>query len=305
MPFAPTKYYMWTCCISPARFQLSTFNFQFSIHLMSINLSDFDYIRKIVRDRTGVLLADDKTYLVESRLTRIAKDHGVKSIGGLVAKLRQQPFNGLSELAIEALMTNETFFYRDEHPFHALKTHILPEITTKRQAKKTLNIWCAACSSGQEPYSIGMLLHEEFPQLADWDIRLVASDISTAILDRARTGIYAQHEVNRGLSVTLLNKYFQPIDNGWQIDEKIRRMVDFRQMNLTDNYLPLAQIDIVFLRNVLIYFDVETKRSILAKVRRILQPDGYLFLGGGETTLNVDDAFEPVQFNKTVCYRLR
>jgi chemotaxis protein methyltransferase CheR len=272
---------------------------------MSINSSDFDYIRKIVRDRTGVLLADDKTYLVESRLNRIAKDNGVKSISGLVAKLRQQPLNGLSEVAIEALMTNETFFYRDEHPFNALKTHILPELLLKRETTKTLNIWCAACSSGQEPYSIAMLLQEEFPQLATWNTRLVASDISTAILDRARTGIYAQHEVNRGLSPTLLNQYFKPIDNGWQIEKKIRRMVEFRQMNLTDSYLPLAQIDIIFLRNVLIYFDVETKRSILAKVKRILQPDGYLFLGGGETTLNVDDAFEPVQFDKAVCYRLR
>lgn len=272
---------------------------------MPLNHSDFEYIRKLVRDRTGVLLAEDKEYLVESRLAPLAKEAGAHSVSGFLSQVRQKPFNPFYELIVEAMMTNETFFFRDEHPFQAMKKSILPEFSKRRGSDRILHIWCAACSSGQEPYSIAMLLCEHFPHLGSWKVQLIASDISTAILKRARSGRYGQHEINRGLPPIFLQKYFQPFGNEWQIREDIRRMVEFRQLNLTKTFAPMPLMDIIFLRNVLIYFDVETKREILARVRQVLQPDGYLFLGGGETTVNLDDAFEPVQFDKTVCYQLR
>ncbi|GET40439.1 MCP methyltransferase, CheR-type [Microseira wollei NIES-4236] len=202
-------------------------------------------------------------------------------------------------------MTNETFLFRDEHPFQALKIHILPELLKQRQIEGNLNIWCAACSRGQEPYSIAMLMREHFSNLSSWNVQIIASDISTAMLEKARAGRYGQHEINRGLPATLLQKYFQPFGNEWQLKEEIRRIVEFRQINLTSTFPPLSPMDIIFMRNVLIYFDIETKRCILSRVRRVLKPDGYLFLGGGETTINLDDAFEPVQFGKAVCYKLR
>lgn len=272
---------------------------------MPINTADFDYIRKLVRDRTGVVLSDDKHYLIESRLSILAKNAGVNSIGALVTQLRQKPFNPLYNLIVEALMTNETFFFRDEHPFQALKINILPELLKQRQIEGNLNIWCAACSSGQEPYSIAMLMREHFPHLSKWKVQIIASDISTAMLEKARIGRYGKHEIIRGLPTTFLHKYFQPAGNEWQIKEEIRQMVEFRQINLTSTFPALPVMDIIFMRNVLIYFDLETKRGILSRVGRVLKPDGYLFLGGGETTINLDDAFQPVQFGKAVCYRWR
>ncbi|HAZ49980.1 MAG TPA: chemotaxis protein CheR [Cyanobacteria bacterium UBA11369] len=272
---------------------------------MSINAADFDYIRKLVRDRTGVVLSDDKHYLIESRLSILVKNAGVNSIGALVAQLRQKPFNPLYNLIVEALMTNETFFFRDEHPFQALKIHILPELLKQRQIERNLNIWCAACSSGQEPYSIAMLMREHFPNLSNWKAQIIASDISNAMLEKARVGRYGQHEIIRGLPTKFMQKYFQPCGNDWQLKEEIRQIVEFRQINLTSTFPLLSPMDIIFLRNVLIYFDIETKRAILSRVRQLLKPDGYLFLGGGETTINLDDAFEPVQFGKAVCYKLR
>ena len=271
---------------------------------MPINASDFDYIRKLVRDRTGVVLSEDKDYLIESRLSILLKNVGVNSISALVAQLRQQPFNPLYNLIVEAMMTNETFFFRDNHPFYALKKYIVPQLLKQRQNEINFNIWCAACSSGQEPYSIAMLMCEYFPLLSCTG-QIIASDISKTMLEKARVAQYGQHEIIRGLPANFLQKYFQPFGNEWQLKQEIRRMVEFRQINLTSTFPPLPQIDIIFLRNVLIYFDIETKRAILSRVRRVLKPDGYLFLGGGETTVNLDDAFEPVQFDQAVCYKLR
>ena len=272
---------------------------------MTINNADFDYIRKLVRDRTGVMLSEDKTYLIESRLAMLAREAGATSVSGFLSRLRQKPSYPLYQPIIEAMMTTETLFFRDELPFQALKTFILPELLQKRQGQHTLNIWCAACSTGQEPYSIAMLLREHFPQLSSWTVQLLASDISSSVLARANSGRYNQHEISRGLPESFLKKYFQPSGNEWQIREHIRQMVEFSQLNLTETFAPIPQMDIIFLRNVLIYFDLEMRKTILTRVRQILQPDGYLFLGGGETTVNLDDTFEPVQFNKAVCYRKR
>lgn len=272
---------------------------------MPISVADFDYIRKLVYDRTGVFLSEDKTYLVESRLGMLARETGANSVSGLVAELRQtkqQRLNPLCESIVEAMMTNETFFFRDVNPFEVLRISVIPELLKKRQGEGTLNIWCGACSSGQEPYSIAMLLREYFPKLA---VQITASDISTGMLKRANSGRYQQHEVVRGLPTAFLHKYFHNCGKEWQIKAEIQKAIAFRQINLTQPLISLPQMDIIFMRNVLIYFDIQTKRSILAKVRQVLRPNGYLFLGGGETTVNLDSAFDPVQFEKGVCYRSR
>ncbi|XZN93258.1 MAG: CheR family methyltransferase [Microcoleus sp.] len=275
---------------------------------MSISIADFDYIRKLVYDRTGVFLSEDKTYLVESRLGMLAKETGSNSISGLVTELKQikeNRFNPLYQSIVEAMMTNETFFFRDINPFEVLQKSVIPELLKQRLNHETLNIWCAACSSGQEPYSIAMLLREYFPQLAHNQVQIIASDISTAMLKRARSGRYQQHEVDRGLPTPFLEKYFQHCGQEWQIKEQIHQAIEFRELNLTEPFRTLPQMDIIFMRNVLIYFDLKTKQSILARVGQILRPNGYLFLGGGETTVNLDNAFEPVQFENGVCYRLK
>ena len=271
---------------------------------MTTSSIDFDYIRKLVREHSAVTLEADKDYLAELHLAPLARLAGVDSIAELVAKLRTQPFNCLHMQAIEALLTHETFFFRDLYPFEVLKNCLLPEFSKQRAVERTLNVWCAACSSGQEPYSIAMMIREHFPMLTKWTLRLIASDFSGDILARARKGHYNQLEVKRGLPETLRDKYFQKQGNEWQIKEDIRQMVEFRQINLIESWPSLPAMDIIFMRNVLIYFDVETKKAILSKVRQLIKPDGYLFLGGGETTLNLDNSFERIQFNKTVCYRL-
>ena len=272
---------------------------------MSITCADFEYICQLVRDRTGLVLAKDKIYLVESRLAPLVSAASIDSLKKLVQILRQERFSSLHQFVVEAMVTNETSFFRDNYPFQALHKFLLPELLRVRQSERKLNIWCGACSSGQEPYSIAMLVHEHFPQLTTWTVELIATDISTGILTRARSGSYNQHEIARGLPSTLRQKYFLPQGKDWQIKENIRQMVEFRQLNLAESWSPMPQMDIIFLRNVLIYFDIKTKQTILAKVRRILHPEGYLFLGGGETTINLDPAFEPVKFEKAVCYRLR
>lgn len=271
---------------------------------MSINSIDFDYVREMVYKHSAIVLEDSKGYLVESRLASVTREAGFGSLEELVEKMRRQPFNGLHWKVVEAMTTNETSFFRDIHPFEALKKLVVPELIARRQSERELRIWCGACSSGQEPYSILMLLREHFPVLAGWNIQLIATDISNDVLDRAREGCYSQVEVNRGLPAALLVKYFQRVGIEWQIKEEIRRMVQFCQINLSGVWMELPMMDIVMMRNVLIYFDLETKRSILRKVRRLLKPDGYLFLGGAETTLNLDDSYERVPVGKTVCYQV-
>ncbi len=272
---------------------------------MGTSSIDFDYIRKIVREYSAVSLDADKQYLAELHLAPLARLAGVDSIAALVAQLQTQPFNQLHVQVVEALVTNETLFFRDIYPFEALKRLLLPEFLQQRAAERTLNIWCAACSSGQEPYSIAMLIRQHFPMLASWTLRLIASDLSGEILARAQEGRYSQLEVNRGLPEALREKYFQKQGNEWQIAENIRQMVEFHQINLIESWPPLPKMDIIFMRNVLIYFDVETKKVILGKVRGLLRPDGCLFLGGGETTINLDDSFERTQFDRTTYYRLQ
>jgi chemotaxis protein methyltransferase CheR len=264
----------------------------------------FDYIAKLVRDRSAIVLESSKAYLVESRLSPIARECGLETIGKLIEKLQEPNSQGLTQKVVDAMTTNETSFFRDLHPFQALKTDILPNLIKARASERVLNIWSNACSSGQEVYSIAMLIKENFPELAGWKVRLVASDLSTKILDKAKAGVFTQTEINRGLPMPLLLKYFGKQGIQWKLNDEIRSMVEFRTINLIETFpTVISQMDIVFLRNVLIYFSPETKSSILTRIRASLRSDGYLFLGGSETTMNLKVKFEKQQNGNAVYYR--
>ena len=270
---------------------------------MTISAADFGYVRDLVRQRAAIVIEPGKEYLVEARLAGVARDEGFGSLELLVAELKAKPMNGLHRKVVDAMTTNETTFFRDVHPFEALRRQILPELITARAAQRQLSIWCAGCSTGQEPYTIAMLLREHFPALAGWTVRILATDLSQDVLVRARAGRFTQLEVNRGLPASYMVKHFRKEGMEWQIAEPLRQMVEFRELNLIEAWPGVPVVDLVFMRNVLIYFDVATKRTILGRIRRVLRPDGYLFLGGAETTMNLDDSYRRVALGKAVCYR--
>jgi chemotaxis protein methyltransferase CheR len=270
-----------------------------------MNTVDFDFVRKFVRSETAVVLEPDKEYLVESRLQTLARRENLGSLDALVDNLRAPSGRDLLRKVVSAMTTHETSFFRDLHPFEALRKTILPEVLGRRGSTRQLNLWCGAASTGQEPYSILMLLQEHFPQLFSWQLTFVATDVCAEVVARARSGRFSQLEVNRGLPATHLVRNFVQKGEEWEIREDLRRRVDFREMNLVKDWLPMPPLDIVFLRNVLIYFDVETKKAILGRIRRLLRPGGYLLLGGAETTLNLDDAFERVTVDRTSFYRIK
>lgn len=272
----------------------------------ALTAADFEFIRELVLADSAIVINPDQEYLVETRLGGLARREGFPNIGGLIAGLRNGNARRLRTRVVEAMTTNETSFFRDFHPFEILKNNILPELIQKRSTTRRLNIWCAACSTGQEPYSLAMLIREQFPALgAGWDVQIHATDIAQEILDRARQGRFSQLEVNRGLPVQYLLKYFTKVGDEWQLKDVIRNAVKYEQMNLTTPWRPMPAFDLVLLRNVLIYFDVAVKRQILGRVRGLLPPHGYLMLGGAETTFNIDDGYERIDFGRYGCYRLR
>jgi chemotaxis protein methyltransferase CheR len=228
---------------------------------------------------------------------------GMRDVDELTRRLRGYRFGPLHRKVLDAMTNNETWFFRDLYPFEALKGAILPELLRKREMERSLSVWSAACSSGQEIYSVAMLIREHFPSVLNWRLSLLGTDISEAILSRARAGIYSQLEVNRGLPAILLAKYFQQVGRDWQLSSRIRDMAGFRSINLSLPWPAPGMFDVVFLRNVLIYFPLEVRREILARVRHVLRPAGCLFLGSAETTLNLDDTYERVPFQKSFYYR--
>lgn len=272
---------------------------------MSLATVDFDYVSSLVLKRSAIVLEPEKNYLVESRLSPIARQEGYASVAELVAELRSGPKDVLRSKVVEAMTTNETSFYRDLKPFEAFQKVVVPELLQARAKEKRLQIWCGASSTGQEPYTIGLVLKEHFGTYAHWQFPIIATDLSLNVLERARQGRYTQLEVNRGLPAPQLVKYFQRQGTEWQLKDEVRKLVEFRQLNLIDAAWGIGAVDVVFLRNVLIYFDVATKKEILRKIRQILRPDGFLFLGGAETTMNLDDHFERIPFERSGCYRLR
>jgi chemotaxis protein methyltransferase CheR len=272
---------------------------------VALSQTDFEFVRALVMKRSAIVLENEKLYLADTRLQGVARREGIESVEALVARMRAAPAGPLHQKVVEAMTTNETSFFRDVQPFEMLKQVVVPELMKRREAERRLRIWCAASSTGQEPYSLAMLLREQFPALRGWDVRIVASDLSTEVLEKARQGRYSQLEVNRGLPATLLVKYFQRQGTEWQIKDDLRGLIEYRQLNLIEAWPTLPPLDVILIRNVLIYFDVETKRQILGRARRLLRPDGYLFLGGAETTLNLDDSFERIEFQRAGCYQLR
>ncbi len=272
---------------------------------MSIGPEELDYVRDLVFRRSAIVLEPAKQYLVESRLARLVLDEGCDTLDELVHRLQSEPPGDLHARVVEAMTTNETSFFRDLHPFEALREHVIPALVAQREATRSLFVWCAAASTGQEAYTIAMILREHFPALAAWSVRIVATDLSTEVLARARAGIYRQFEINRGLPEERLRAHFEPHGIDWRIRPELRAMVEFRQANLIDDWGAMPTPDLVFLRNVLIYFDVPTKRALLGRVHDLLARDGVLFLGGSETTSGLDDRFERIAQGKAVYYRRR
>jgi len=247
---------------------------------VSIDVNAFNYVRQLVRERSAIVLEDDKRYLVDSRLSLLARREGLASAQEVIDRLRATPGG-------------------------PLQNTILPELQRLRTIERKLQIWSCACSSGQEPYSLAMLVREHFPALVSWNVQLIATDISTEMLARSRAGVYSQLEVKRGLPGALLLKYFEKLGLEWQIRPELRKMIDFRELNLAGPWNGVPLTDLVMLRNVLIYFDIDTKRQILGRIRKLLRPGGFLMLGTAETTMNLDDGFELIRTDGTSYYRVR
>lgn len=256
---------------------------------------DFEFISGLLRKRSGLTLNPDKVYLLESRLTPLARRRGMDGLEALIAELRRSSNEALLRDVTEAMTTNESFFFRDRTPFDLFKDHVLPGLKQSRSASRTVRIWCAACSSGQEPYSLAMILNEERARWAGWSFEILGTDLSRDILKKAEAGRYSQFEVQRGLPIQLLMKYFVQEGDVWQLSADIRRMVTYREFNLLDSFAALGQFDVIFCRNVLIYFDQPTKTNVLERMRRAMTPDGALFLGAAETVLGITDQFRPVR----------
>lgn len=272
---------------------------------MPLNDSAFTYICEFIKERSAIVLDDQKHYLVESRLAPLVRSEGLGTLEALIDRLRRESFGPLHRQVVEAITTNETSFFRDRYPFDLLSRRVIPELIQRRANQRCLRIWCGACSSGQEPYTIAMLVHEQFPELQGWSVEIFGTDLSTLMLSRTREGRYSQLEVNRGLPARLLVKYFEKAGTDWQVKKVLRDMISVGHQNLAGEWPPMGTWDIVFLRNVLIYFDVDTKIEILARVHQILKTDGYLFLGLAETTLSLDERFKRVPEMKAGCYQLR
>ena len=269
---------------------------------MALSKPSFTFICELAHREAAIVLEPGKEYLVESRLTTVARAEGFDCLNAFIDSLRHNRMNAVHRKVVEALTTNETFFFRDFHPFEALRKQILPKLLVDRAASKKLTIWSGASSTGQEAYSIAMLLREHFPQLASWKVSILGTDYCQKAVDQATSASYSQLEVNRGLPATYLIKYFTKTEDRWVVKEDIRRMVEFRNMNLAQAWPMLPAFDIVFMRNVMIYFDIETKKTILKKIRNCLLPHGYLFLGTAETTMNLDSGYKSVNVGQTTAY---
>ncbi len=255
---------------------------------------DYDFLRKCLKDRSGLVLSGDKQYLVESRLLPVARRAGLGGLGELVSMLKRGNADALMTTVVEAMMTNESLFFRDKTPFEHFRTAVMPALTAARRSSRTLRIWCAAASTGQEPYSLAMALKEMARDLSGWRIELLATDISNEVLEKARQGLYSQFEVQRGLPIQLLIKHFVQVGESWQIAPEIRAMVKYRQLNLLADFSHLGTFDLVFCRNILIYFDQATKIDLLNRLAKIVAGDGFLVLGAAETVVGLTDSFKTV-----------
>jgi chemotaxis protein methyltransferase CheR len=253
---------------------------------------DYEYLRKLLRDHSGLDLSADKQYLIESRLLPLSRKAGLPGISELVQKMKSGSASIITQV-VEAMTTNETFFFRDKTPFDHFRVSIVPEILAARAGRKSIRIWCAAGSTGQEPYSLAMCLKEMGATLAGWRIEIIATDLSQEVLEKSKAGIYSQFEVQRGLPIQMLVKYFKQTGEFWQINADIRAMVQHRQLNLLHDFSQLGTFDVIFCRNVLIYFDQDTKINIFNRLAKLIESDGFLVLGAAETVVGLTDVFKP------------
>jgi chemotaxis protein methyltransferase CheR len=253
---------------------------------------DYEYLRKFLKDHSGLDLSADKQYLIESRLLPLSRKSGLSGISELVQKMKIGS-SSIATQVVEAMTTNETFFFRDKLPFDHFRDAIMPEILQARAGRKRIRIWCAAGSTGQEPYSLAMCLKEMSAVTAGWRIEILATDLSQEVLEKSKAGIYSQFEVQRGLPIQLLVKYFKQTGGFWQVNADIRAMVQHRQLNLLHDFSQLGVFDIIFCRNVLIYFDQDTKINIFNRLAKATEPEGFLVLGAAETVVGLTDVFKP------------
>lgn len=256
--------------------------------------SEYGFLKQFLKSRSGLVLSDEKQYLVESRLVPVTRRTGHKNLSALIADLGPRGSEDLKNTVVEAMTTNESFFFRDKTPFDHFRNTMLPNLLEGRRSQKRIRIWCAAASTGQEPYSLGMCLQEDRHKTAGFRFEILGTDISTEVLEKARTGVYSQFEVQRGLPIQMLLKYFTQQGELWQVSPELRAMVQWRKLNLLENFSHLGTYDIIYCRNVLIYFDQDTKRDVLQRLAKQIPEDGYLVLGAAETVVGLSDAFEPV-----------
>lgn len=260
-----------------------------------MRISDFDLYKDLLREKSGLTLTPDKSYLLDSRLTPVAKKHGFATLENLTMALRGVPKNDLVRDVVEAMTTNETSFFRDSKPFDQFRDVVLPHLLKTRASARRIRIWCAAASTGQEPYSLAMLLKEQGSKLNGWTIEIIATDIDTAVLETAKKAEYSQFEVQRGLPIQMLMKYFEQKGDRWSLKNDIKSMIQFKYFNLLEPMSSLGRFDLIFCRNVLIYFDRETKSKVLGNMATLLPDDGFVFLGGAETVLGITEAFKPME----------
>ncbi|AMN51891.1 MULTISPECIES: CheR family methyltransferase [Stappiaceae] len=256
--------------------------------------SEFEFLKNFLKTRSGLVLSNDKQYLVESRLLPIARSSKLETLSAVIQQLQRGTNRALETDVVEAMTTNESFFFRDKTPFEHFKDTMLPALLESRATRKQIKIWCAAASTGQEPYSLGICLKEDAAKMAGWRTRILGTDLSNEVLEKAKTGLYSQFEVQRGLPIQMLLKYFEQKGDMWQINAGMRAMIEWKKLNLLESFTHLGEFDIIFCRNVLIYFDQATKTEILGRLAKSLPDDGYLVLGAAETVVGLTDAFKPV-----------
>ncbi len=264
---------------------------------------DYDFLCRFLKERSGLVLTSDKQYLIESRLGPVIRKHGIASISDLCTRLKAPGAVQVEAAVVEAMTTNESFFFRDKTPFEMFKDTMLPALLTARATQKKLRIWCAAASTGQEPYSIAMILKEMESRLAGWRFEIIGTDLSTEVLDKAKAGAYTQFEVQRGLPVQLLMKFFTQKGDVWEIAPEIRSMVQYRTLNLLRDFSSLGQFDIIFCRNVLIYFSPDVKAKIIRQFAQALNPRGFLILGASESLSSTNTEFEMLRCKPGFIYR--
>lgn len=265
--------------------------------------SDYEFLCAFLLKRSGLYLGPSKEYLLEARLIPVAQTWGLTGLEQLVLDLRRNNNERLNSAVTEAMTTNETLFFRDKTPFDELRDLLLPPIIESRKSSARLRIWCAAASTGQEPYSLAMMLLESFPQLQSWKIDIVGTDLCSKALARAEEGVYSQFEVQRGLPIQYLMKNFEQVPTGWKIKSDLKKHIQYRSLNLLDNFSHLGQFDLIMCRNVLIYFENDIKKRILDRMAGMLRPDGYLILGAAETVMGITDTFDRNRDCKAAVYR--